>query len=134
MDRGSAYIGSGENRWPAVHRFDAARLCLLALENAPAGAALHGAAEGGVRLKSIADQIGDQLGVPAVSLLFDDAVEHFERASEHFGSAFLATILAADAPVSSDLTRSLLHWEPTHHTLLQDLQHGDYITRVPSES
>ena len=131
--RVSAYIGSGENRWPAVHRFDAARLYRLALENAPAGAALHGAAEAGVRLKSIADQIGDQLGVPAVSLLFDDAVEHFERASEHFGSAFLATILAADAPVSSDLTRSLLHWEPTHHTLLEDLQHGDYITQVPSE-
>ncbi|MEV0401186.1 hypothetical protein [Actinoallomurus sp. NPDC050550] len=78
-------------------------------------------------LKSIADQIGDQLGVPSVSLTFDDAVEHFEHASEHFGSTFLATILAADAPVLSDLTRTLLRWEPTHYTLLEDLRYGDYI-------
>jgi nucleoside-diphosphate-sugar epimerase len=126
----SAYIDSGENRWPAVHRLDAARLYRLALENAAAGTALHGAAEGAVTLKSIADQIGVRLGVPSVQLTFDDAVKHFEHASEHFGGTFLATILAVDAPVSSDLTRSLLHWEPTHYTLLEDIQHGDYIARV----
>jgi hypothetical protein len=38
-------------------------------------------------------------------------------------------VLAADAPVSSDLTRALLSWEPTHYTLLEDLQYGDYITQ-----
>jgi nucleoside-diphosphate-sugar epimerase len=126
----SAYIDGGENRWPAVHRLDAARLYRLALEHAPAGTALHGAAEGAVTLKSIADQIAGQLGVPSVQLTFDDAVKQFEHASEHFGNTFLATILAADVPVSSDLTRSLLDWDPTHYTLLQDVQHGDYIPRV----
>ncbi len=124
----SAYIGDGGNRWPAVHRLDAASLYRLAFENAPAGTALHGAAEGGVTLKSIADQIGRQLGVPSESLTIDEAREHFEHASEPFGSTFLAAILAADAPVSSDLTRALLSWEPTHDTLLEDLQYGDYIT------
>jgi nucleoside-diphosphate-sugar epimerase len=125
----SAYIGDGGNRWPAVHRLDAASLYRLAVENAPAGTALHGAAEGGVTLKSIADQIGRQLGVPSVSLTIDEAGTHFEQASEPFGSTFLAAILAADAPVSSDLTRALLSWEPTHYTLLEDLQYGDYITQ-----
>jgi nucleoside-diphosphate-sugar epimerase len=125
----SAYVGDGGNRWPAVHRLDAARLYRLAMEDAPAGTALHGAAEGGVTLKSVADQIGQQLGVPSASLTFDEAVEHLEHASEPFGSTFLATILAADVPVSSDLTRALLHWEPTHYTLLEDLRWGDYTGR-----
>jgi nucleoside-diphosphate-sugar epimerase len=89
----SAYIGDGGNRWPAVHRLDAASLYRLALENAPAGTALHGAAEGRVTLRSIADQIGRQLGVPSESLTIDEAREHFEHASEPFGSAFLAAAI-----------------------------------------
>jgi nucleoside-diphosphate-sugar epimerase len=129
----SACIGDGANRWPAVHRLDAASLYRLALENAPAGTALHAAAERGVTLKSIADQIGHQLGVPSVSMTFEEASAHFEDASEHFGSTFLATMLAADVPVSSDLTRALLGWEPTHETLLEDLQFGDYITQPLSQ-
>jgi nucleoside-diphosphate-sugar epimerase len=129
----STYIGGGANRWPAVHRLDAASLYRLALENAPVGTALHAAAERGVTLKSIADQIGYQLGVPSVSMTFEEASAHLEDASEHFGSTFLATMLAADVPVSSDLTRALLGWEPAHETLLEDLQFGDYITHPLSQ-
>ena len=79
-------------------------------------------------LKSIADQIGHQLGVPSVSMTFGEASAHFEDASEHFGSTFLATMLAADAPASSDLTRALLGWEPTHESLLEGRRFADYIT------
>ncbi len=63
----------------------------------------------------------------------EEASAHFDGASAHFGSTLLATMLAVDAPVSSDFTRALLGWEPTHCTLLEDLRYGDYITPAPAE-
>src|SRR5256885_12012907 len=54
-DRGvSGYIGDGANRWPAVHRFDAAHLFRLAVERAPAGSVLHAVADEGVPVRHIA--------------------------------------------------------------------------------
>ncbi|HEY1702828.1 MAG TPA: SDR family oxidoreductase [Trebonia sp.] len=115
----SAYVGDGANRWPAVHRFDAAVLFRLAVEKAPAGSVLHGAAEN-VTLKSIADTIGRGLGLPAVSLTPDEA-------AVHFASPFMAAAYGFDGPVSSARTRKLLGWSPAHPTLLDDLEHGDYL-------
>ena len=71
----SAYVDEGANRWPAVHRHDAARLFRLALEKAPAGSALHGVAEN-VTLRSIADQIGRTLELPIASLTLEQTVDH----------------------------------------------------------
>ncbi|MEU7875466.1 SDR family oxidoreductase [Dactylosporangium sp. NPDC049140] len=116
----SAYIGDGANRWPAVHRLDAATLFRLALEKAPAGTALHGTAESGVPLRDIAEKIGRTLDLPVVPVGVDEA-------PSHFGSAPLAAVFAADVPVSSARTRELLGWTPSHHTLLEDLEHGDYF-------
>ncbi|MWA01554.1 NAD-dependent epimerase/dehydratase family protein [Actinomadura sp. LD22] len=116
----SAYVGDGANRWPAVHRLDAAVLFRLALEKAPAGSVLHGAAEN-VPFKSIAEAIGRGLGLPAVSLPPDEAAAHFP-------SPFMATVYGIDAPVSSARTQELLGWAPVHPTLLDDLEHGDYLT------
>ena len=116
----SAYVGDGANRWPAIHRLDAATLFRLALEKAPAGQPLHGAAEN-VTLRAIAEQVARILGLPAVSLTP-------EQAAEHFGDPFMARVFAADAPVSSETTRTLLGWTPTHPTLLEDIETGDYCT------
>src|ERR1700726_1057359 len=53
----SAYIGDGLNRWPAVHRLDAAHLYRLVLEKGSAGASCHGVADAGVPTREIAEAI-----------------------------------------------------------------------------
>ncbi len=114
----SAYVGDGANRWPAVHRLDAARLYRLALERAPAGTRLHAVAEEGVPVRRIAEAIGRALDVPVVSI-------PQEEAGEHFG--FLAGLLGSDTPASSALTRELVGWEPAHPGLVDDLERGHYF-------
>ncbi|KOG89409.1 3-beta hydroxysteroid dehydrogenase [Streptomyces varsoviensis] len=121
----SAYVGDGGNRWPAVHRLDAAALFRLALEKAPAGSVLHGVAESGVTMKSIAETIGRGLDLPTASLTPD-------QAASHYVSPFMAIAYAYDAPVTSTHTQQLLGWSPTHQTLLDDLEHGDYLATPAS--
>jgi nucleoside-diphosphate-sugar epimerase len=118
-DKGvSGYIGDGSNRWPAVHRLDAAHLFRLALEEAPAGSTLHGVADEGVPIRDIAEVIGRHLDLPVVAISPEDAGEHF---------AWLAGFLAADSPASSGLTRELVGWRPTHPGLIDDLDQGHYF-------
>jgi nucleoside-diphosphate-sugar epimerase len=115
----SGYIGDGSNRWPAVHRLDAAHLFRLALEKAPAGSTLHAVADEGVSVRSIAEVIGRHLSLPVVSISAENAGEHF---------SFLARFLALDSPASSVLTHEMLRWQPVHPGLLADLDQGHYFT------
>jgi nucleoside-diphosphate-sugar epimerase len=114
----SGYVGDGQNRWPAVHRFDAARLFRLALEKAPSGAVLHGVADEGVPARTIAEIIGRKLGLPAVSIAPDAAGAHF---------GWLGRFFAMDQPASSALTRERMGWTPTHPGLIDDLEAGHYF-------
>lgn len=114
----AGYLGDGSQRWPALHRQDAARLYRLAVQQAPAGAVLHGVGEQGVRLRAIAQLIATRLGVPVRQVPADQAAAHF---------GWLATLAGTDAPASSASTRSLLGWQPAHPGLLDDLAHGDFF-------
>jgi nucleoside-diphosphate-sugar epimerase len=118
----AAYIGDGANHWPAVHRLDGAALVRLAVESAPAGTVLHAAAEPGIPTREIAAAIGRSVGVPAESIPAAQAAEHFGWIGGFFGMDMVA---------SSDLTRELLGWAPTHPGLLSDLEAGSYAA-VPT--
>ncbi|HEY4386973.1 MAG TPA: SDR family oxidoreductase [Ktedonobacteraceae bacterium] len=115
----SAYPGDGSNRWPAVHRLDAAHLFCLALEKAPAGSVLHAVADEGVPVREIAGVIGRHLGVPNVSLPVEEAGDHFGWIGNFFGSM--------DYPISSALTRERLGWHPVQPSLLEDLDQDHYF-------
>jgi nucleoside-diphosphate-sugar epimerase len=113
----SAYVGEGQNRWPAAHVTDVARLYLLALEKGTAGARYHAVAEEGVVLKDIASAIGRGLNLPVISIAQ-------EQAQEHFG--FLGFFAGRDPLTSSAQTRAKLGWNPTGPSLLTDLGNMRY--------
>lgn len=109
----AAYVGDGQNRWPAVHISDAARLVFLALESAPAGSVLHAVGEEGVPMRQVADVIAARTGLPAA------AVD-----PEQLG--VFGALLGGDQPASAVTTRQLLSWEPSGPTLIEDLEAGYY--------
>ncbi|MEU6410448.1 SDR family oxidoreductase [Microbispora sp. NPDC046933] len=118
-DRGvSGHVGDGSNRWPGVHRLDAAHLFRLALEKAPAGSVLHAVADEGVPIRAVAEVIGRHLGLPVVSIPREEAGEHF---------SWLGGMIGIDAPASSALTRELLGWRPAQPGLIDDLGKGHYF-------
>jgi nucleoside-diphosphate-sugar epimerase len=105
----AGYPGDGAQRWPAVHALDAAVLFRLALETAPAETAWHAVADEGDAVPGIAAVIGRRLGLPVQPV-----------PQENFGP--FGSIFAMDQPASSTRTREALGWQPTHPSLLDDLE------------
>ncbi|WP_329126166.1 SDR family oxidoreductase [Streptomyces sp. NBC_01465] len=105
----AGYPGDGTQRWPAVHALDAAVLFRLALESAPAGTAWHAVGDEGDAVRDIATVIGRRLGLPVEAV-----------SEETFGP--FGPIFAMDQLASSAHTRNALGWQPTHSSLLEDLE------------
>jgi nucleoside-diphosphate-sugar epimerase len=114
----SAYIGDGANRWPAVHRFDAAALYRLAIEKKPSLKVFHAVAEEGIPFKEIAEAIGKGLNLPVVSKTGDEATEHFGWFS-HFAGL--------DCPSTATKTIEATGWSPKEPGLIKDMFSGWYF-------
>jgi nucleoside-diphosphate-sugar epimerase len=118
-DKGqSAYVGEGDNRWPAVHRSDAAVLYRLIVEKQPSLKVLHAVAEEGVAFSEIAEAIGNGLHIPVVSKTGDDATEHF---------TWFAHFAAMSCPSSSQKTRKALGWDTKATGLIDDINSAGYF-------
>ncbi len=109
----AAYIGDGANRWPAVHRLDAARVFVRGLEKAAPGSRLHAVAEEGVPMRAIAETIGQGLGLPVRSMTREEAHGAFD---------FLGGFVGTDNPTSSAITQQRLGWAPREIDLLADIR------------
>ncbi|WP_186067409.1 SDR family oxidoreductase [Burkholderia gladioli] len=116
-----AYVGEGNNRWPAGHLSDAVRLYRLAIEKAQPGARYHAVGEEGIRSREIAEVFGRGLKLPVVSIEPGEAAAHF---------GWMAMFVQLDMPASSALTQARLGWKPTGPTLIADLDEGKFAEQA----
>jgi nucleoside-diphosphate-sugar epimerase len=119
-DSGAAgYVGEGPNRWPAAHTRDIAALYRLAVEQGPAGQIYHGVEGPSYPRKLIAETIATGVGLEAKSITQAEAPQYL---------SYLADFAGLDNPISNDITREVLGWEPTHPGWVADVE-NDYAKR-----
>ncbi|HEY4123770.1 MAG TPA: SDR family oxidoreductase [Rhizomicrobium sp.] len=116
--RVAAYIGDGNNRWPAAHRLDVARLYRLALEKGRSGAAYHAISDEGVATRDMAEVFAKHLSVPVRSITPEEAAAHF---------GWISMFAGADMPASSALTQAELGWKPKEIGLIADISRPGYF-------
>lgn len=108
----SVYVGEGDNQWPAVHRLDAALMYRLIVEQQPKQKVFHAVAEQGIAFREIATAIGRGLDIPVVG-------KEKTEAEAHFG--WFLHFASLHRPASSEKSRQILGWHPSHASLLDDL-------------
>jgi nucleoside-diphosphate-sugar epimerase len=116
----SVYIAEGNNRWPAVHRSDAAALYRLIIEKQPELRILHAVDEEGIAFREIAEAIGQGLHLPVRSKAGDEA-------SAHFG--WFVHFASMNCPSSSQKTRKALNWLPKAIGLIADIGAAGYLRK-----
>ncbi len=109
----SAYPLDGNNRWPAIHRLDAAKLFRLAIEKSQKGALYNAIGDIGILVKNIAELIGKKLNLPVVSVSDENIARHFE---------WMSGFIGFDSPATALQTQQQLGWQPTEIKLLQDIE------------
>ncbi len=109
----AAYVGDGNNRWPAVHRLDAAYLFRLALEKGAKGARYNAIGDEGIPIKQLAELVGKHLGMPVKSITPEEATGYF---------TWMAYFIQFDNPATSFKTIEALNWKPAHIGLLEDMK------------
>ncbi|MCF2446990.1 SDR family oxidoreductase [Dyadobacter sp. CY345] len=115
----SVYKEEGNNRWPAVHRLDAAILFRLALENSSATCVrYHAVAEEGIMFRDIAEAVGEGLNISVDSKSPEETAEHFTWFN-HFAGF--------DCAASGAKTKEILNWNPVQLGLIADLNQGHYF-------
>jgi len=108
-----AYVGDGNNRWPAAHVSDVARLYRLAIEKAEPRAKYHAVAEESISVKAMSETLGRRLRLPVKSITPQEAQAHF---------GWLAMFASLDLAASSVQTRKKLGWLPRGPGMLADLE------------
>jgi len=109
----SAYVEEGLNPWSAAHVTDTAQLYRLALEQHQPGARYHATAESRIPFRLIAQTIAEGLGVPAVAVSADEALQRF---------GWLSSFVGMDMSSMSDKTQTRLDWKPRGPGLIADLR------------
>ena len=113
------YIGTGTQRWSAVHVDDLASLVVRAVERAPAGSVFNAVAEA-IPLREAALAVAQATGIAGGALSVSEA-----DIQEEWG-AFFANLLAHNLWLSSSRAERLLGWHPTALRFKDDLLHGSY--------
>jgi len=109
----AAYIGEGNNVWPSVHRADAAKLFLLALEKGEKGARYNAVNnDKNLSMKEFAELVGEKLHIPVKSLSPEQAPEYFN---------WMTSFVGADCPATSLKTQEKLGWKPSEKSFIEEL-------------
>ena len=108
----SGYLDA-DNVWPSAHYDDVADLCVLAIDKAPGGKALHAVAENGISTKDLAGWIGDELGMPTTKVPKEEAMGHF---------GFIGMLLGMNNYTTAEKTKEWTGWSPSGPGLLADMR------------
>lgn len=107
-------LGTGENAWSCVHVDDLAELYALAIEKAPAGSILHGAAGEPVSMREIISAISYSIGKGGKTEPWnvDDARQVLPWVDG----------VIIEQRISAILTQNLVGWVPRKPSIIQELK------------